>query len=170
MSTWLFGYGSLVWRPDFPFRNARDGYVVGWTRRFWQGSHDHRGVPGAPGRVVTLVREPKAICWGRAYEIDAPVWEQVARGLDHREKDGYVRHRERVRFEGGDEVEALVYVATPDNPSFLGDAPFEALVAQIRSAVGPSGTNVDYVLELSRALRAMGAADPHVDAIAEALS
>jgi cation transport regulator ChaC len=170
MSTWLFGYGSLVWRPDFPFLNARDGYVVGWTRRFWQGSHDHRGVPGAPGRVVTLVREPEAICWGRAYEIEASVWEQVARGLDHREKDGYVRHRERVCFEDGDEVEASVYVATPDNPSFLGDAPFEALVAQIRSAAGPSGSNVDYVLELSRALRAMGAADPHVDAIAEALS
>jgi len=170
MSTWLFGYGSLVWRPDFPFLNARDGYVVGWTRRFWQGSHDHRGVPGAPGRVVTLVREPDAICWGRAYEIEASVWEHVARGLDHREKDGYVRHRERVRFESGEAIEALVYVATPDNPSFLGDAPFESLVAQIRDAAGPTGTNVDYVLELARALRAMGAADPHVDAIAEALS
>lgn len=170
MSTWLFGYGSLVWRPDFPFLQARDGYVVGWTRRFWQGSHDHRGVPGAPGRVVTLVREEGAICWGRAYEIDAPVWEHVARGLDHREKDGYVRHRERVSFARDPQVEALVYVATPDNPSFLGDAPFDALVAQIRSAVGPSGTNVEYVLQLARALRAIGAADPHVDAIAEAVS
>ena len=63
-------------------------------------------------------------------------------------------------------VEAQVFVATADNPSFLGDAPLEALVAQIRAAVGPSGTNVEYVLELARALRAMGVSDPHVEELA----
>jgi glutathione-specific gamma-glutamylcyclotransferase len=169
MSTWLFGYGSLVWRPDFPFRRAEPGYVVGWTRRFWQGSHDHRGVPEAPGRVVTLVREPEATCWGVAYELEPAEMEAILRALDHREKDGYERHRQNVRLKTSGEVEALVYVATPTNPAFLGEASIDEIAAQVRDARGPSGSNVEYVLELARALRAMGAYDGHVEALAEAV-
>ena len=52
----IFGYGSLVWRPDLPHTEAHDGYIVGWVRRFYQGSPDHRGTPERPGRVATLLR------------------------------------------------------------------------------------------------------------------
>ena len=54
MNLWLFGYGSLIWRPDIEYLERRTARVHGWTRRFWQGSHDHRGVPGPASRFVEI--------------------------------------------------------------------------------------------------------------------
>jgi cation transport regulator ChaC len=67
---WIFGYGSLVWRPAFPHRRRRPASIRGFCRRFWQASTDHRGTPEAPGRVVTLIESPGDRCWGMAYEVD----------------------------------------------------------------------------------------------------
>jgi cation transport protein ChaC len=166
---WVFGYGSLVWRPAFAHRHREPAAIRHWTRRFWQGSTDHRGVPGKPGRVATLVPERDAVCWGMVYAVAPEDREGVLANLDHREKGGYARHRVPARLEGGGSVEALVYLATPENENFLGEAPLEAIAAQVRAAEGPSGPNVEYVVELARALAAMGASDPHVEALARLL-
>jgi cation transport regulator ChaC len=169
--TWIFGYGSLVWRPAMPFRERRGGTIRGWTRRFWQGSPDHRGRPGEPGRVVTLVPEPDAVCWGMGYRVDDADVARVLDELDFREQAGYQRHVETLWLDGGDDrVEALVYVAGAGNPNFLGPAPVEQIAAEARHSVGPSGPNRDYILRLADALREHGADDPHVFAIAELLA
>jgi cation transport regulator ChaC len=172
---WLFGYGSLIWKADFPFLERRPAHIRGWSRRFWQGSHDHRGTPEAPGRVVTLVRDPAAICHGMAYRITP----DVLGPLDVREKNGYLREVTRLVFEQDGEsgigdmpgiVEGLVYLATEDNAAFLGDAPLDAIAEQIATARGPSGPNSDYLLNLASALVQLGVEDTHVLELAERLS
>ncbi|WP_437786113.1 gamma-glutamylcyclotransferase [Sorangium sp. So ce1097] len=168
--TWIFGYGSLIWRPAFRFEQMAPGYVVGWARRFWQGSADHRGVPGAPGRVVTLVPEPGARCWGMAYRVAESELDEVLRALDHREKGGYARCDMPLTIvgdmESGAARTAIVYMATPDNPDYLGPAPLPVIAAQVLVSRGPSGSNVEYVLRLAEALAAMNADDEHVSELA----
>ena len=157
-SVWLFGYGSLIYKADFPFLERRPASIGGWTRRFWQGSHDHRGTESAPGRVVTLVPDADAVCHGMAYLVTP---EEFAH-LDHREKNGYLRLATKIRFEDGGSVEGLVYIATHENAAFLGPASEQAIAQQIAASRGPSGPNSEYLLELAKALRELGKDDPHV--------
>lgn len=168
---WIFGYGSLIWKPGFDFVEVQTGYIEGWARRFWQGSTDHRGIPEAPGRVVTLVRVPGEITWGRAYRIRGADSAAVLEQLDIREQGGYDRLKIPVYAHGGDVVttDALLYRATEDNPEFLGQADMNDMAKQIARSVGPSGTNIEYLLELHLALERLNVQDPHIDALVSAV-
>ncbi|KAF1996702.1 ChaC-like protein, partial [Amniculicola lignicola CBS 123094] len=97
---WLFGYGSLIWKPPPHYDQRVPGYIEGYVRRFWQASEDHRGTPEAPGRVVTLIdrahwdtltdhHEPPERVWGAAYHIPSAKVEEVRSYLDIREINGY---------------------------------------------------------------------------------
>ena len=163
MNLWLFGYGSLIWRPDIDYLDRRVARVRGWTRRFWQGSHDHRGLPHDPGRVVTLIPDADSHCDGMAYLVDQGTAEQTFIGLDHREKNGYERHQVVLEFsEFSETSEGLVYIAPIGNHAYLGPAPLTDMARQISRSSGPSGRNRDYLLELADALRALDAHDSHV--------
>ncbi|MDB5761547.1 MAG: AIG2-like family protein [Herminiimonas sp.] len=160
-SVWLFGYGSLIFKADFPFVERRPASIMNWTRRFWQGSHDHRGTEKSPGRVVTLIPRAGAICEGMAYLVTP----QVFGHLDHREKNGYLRFVTDMIFEDGSSAEGLVYIATKENAAYLGPASELDIARQIAASAGPSGRNRDYLTDLAGALRDLGKHDPHVFAI-----
>ncbi|SEN28084.1 Cation transport regulator ChaC [Duganella sp. CF517] len=176
-SVWLFGYGSLIYKADFPYLQRRPASIANWTRRFWQGSHDHRGTPEAPGRVVTIIEQAGAICHGMAYLVTPEVFAH----LDHREKNGYLRLATTITFDDGDSGSGddrtgragegndgngstigLVYIATPDNTAFLGEASEQEIARHIARSTGPSGPNSDYLNHLAHALRELGRHDQHV--------
>ncbi|MCU0656395.1 MAG: gamma-glutamylcyclotransferase [Polyangiaceae bacterium] len=162
--TWIFGYGSLIWRPSFPFEERRTALLRGFSRRFYQGSHDHRGTPEAPGRVVTLLEDPSASCLGVAYRISPQHLPAVLDHLDVREQNGYERLERPLALDPprGPTITALVYLAGPSNPAYLGPAPLAQIADQVRSAHGPSGPNIEYLLRLADALRELEAHDEHV--------
>lgn len=166
---WIFGYGSLIWKPGFVWEERREGFVEHWVRRFWQESTDHRGVPQAPGRVVTLVAERGARTWGAAYRIAGAHEAEVIAQLDHREKGGYTRHVVPVHGGSGELVtaQAVLWIGGPDNPNWAGPLDTEAIARIVATATGPSGTNLEYAVRLHEALHAMSAADDHVDAIVQ---
>ena len=163
-ATWIFGYGSLIWRPDIEFVRASPATLHGFYRRFWQGSHDHRGTPEQPGRVVTLIADNRAMCRGMAYLVANEVIAETFEKLDHREKNGYTRHAVKLDIDDNGEQlsQGLVYVAQPNNFAYLGSADNLAIAKQILHSSGPSGRNIDYLNELANALRAIDAVDEHV--------
>uniref|UniRef100_A0A2M4AYL2 glutathione-specific gamma-glutamylcyclotransferase n=1 Tax=Anopheles triannulatus TaxID=58253 RepID=A0A2M4AYL2_9DIPT len=170
---WIFGYGSLVWKADFPFKEKRTGYIKGFLRRFYQNSIDHRGTFDRPGRVVTLIHSenPESRVWGMGYRIAGNEKAEVLQHLDHREKNGYERHR--VQFypypwsaeQLNDPQPILLYVATHDNPSFAGlHDTLEQIAEQALGAVGQSGRNPEYIYKLAEAMHQLypGEQDEHL--------
>ncbi|MFT6307334.1 MAG: cation transport protein ChaC, partial [Halioglobus sp.] len=107
---WVFGYGSLIWRPGFAFAEKRLATVVGYRRRFCQASHDHRGTPDRPGRVVTLSPDSDSQCEGMAFKLEESV-EDVLKLLDIREQDGYERQSLALTFRDGSIEQGVTWIA-----------------------------------------------------------
>lgn len=159
---WVFGYGSIIWRPAFPYIVARPALIRGWRRRFWQGSPDHRGTPERPGRVVTLVADPHAICHGLAFDTGDHDTPEIIESLDVRESGGYARLAVDVEFADGTRTAATTWVAPPDNRNFLGPAALDDVVRQVAASAGASGHNTEYVMRLAQALRELEIVDDEV--------
>ncbi|KAH8775636.1 ChaC-like protein-domain-containing protein [Diaporthe sp. PMI_573] len=179
---WLFGYGSLIWKPPPHFDRRIPGWVTGYVRRFWQASQDHRGTPEAPGRVVTLIErsfwetlpDPHSSAdkvWGVAYRIEAEHVEEVKEYLDIREINGYTIHYTPFCPASNPEkpIRTLVYIGTPDNDQFVGPQDIQALAGHIYLSEGPSGLNRDYLLGLDKALQELSpeSGDEHVTDLSE---
>ncbi|KAK3383853.1 ChaC-like protein-domain-containing protein [Lasiosphaeria ovina] len=188
---WLFGYGSLIWKPPPHFDRRIPGWVTGYVRRFWQASEDHRGTPEAPGRVVTLIERPywetltdhhdsaPDRVWGVAYRILPDRVAEVKEYLDIREINGYSIHYTPFHpaselhphpavspqaTQPGAPIQALVYIGTPDNDQFVGPQDPQQLAEHIYLSEGPSGQNRDYLWGLEKALDGLSpeSGDEHV--------
>ncbi|KAJ8594390.1 ChaC-like protein [Rhizopogon salebrosus TDB-379] len=185
----VFGYGSLIFKPPPHVQSQISGFLKGYVRRFAQKSHDHRGTPENPGRVVTLIHKEdwdhisqsdafpnEDIVWGVAYTIDPAYEAEVRDYLDYREKDGYTMETLDIyTVENGEEKiaihDAYCYVGRPDNPSFIGSEALEDLAQRIWASVGPSGANKEYLYCLANAVRELAPTsyDSHLFALEERL-
>lgn len=174
-SLWIFGYGSLVWKPDFVYKRRKVGYIKGYKRRFWHGDDFHRGNKEKPGRVATLVEDQEACTWGVAYEVPESQMEESLQYLNIREVmlGGYIT--EIVEFTPKEKSHspllALVYIATSDNPIYLGPASDVEIAAQISISRGKTGHNIEYLLRLAEFMRLCcpGVEDEHLFSIEAAL-
>lgn len=163
-SLWIFGYGSLVWKPDFKYKRSKVGYIQGYKRRFWHGDNFHRGNDELPGRVVTLIEDDDEATWGVAFEVAGSQVEESLKYLNVRETvcGGYMTKMVDFFTEEEDQppVQALVYIATSDNPLYLGPASPEEIGAQIALCRGKTGHNLEYLLRLAEFMRS---SCPHVE-------
>jgi cation transport protein ChaC len=166
---WVFGYGSLMWRPGFAYARRCKALLRGWRRSLCVYSHVHRGSPERPGLVLGLDRG--GACPGVAFEVDAALREATIRYLREREQvtSVYLERVAPVTLECGDRVLALTYVADRLHGQYAGRLDREAMFEYVRAGQGQSGANVEYVLETYDHLRDAGVRDPDLEWLAAKL-
>jgi glutathione-specific gamma-glutamylcyclotransferase len=158
-SLWVFGYGSLMWRPGFSYARRCKAMLRGWRRSLCVYSHVYRGSPERPGLVLGLDRG--GACPGVAFEVDSALRETTIRYLREREQATavYLERMAPITLECGERVFALTYVADRLHRQYAGRLNREAMLAYVRAGSGKSGDNVEYVLETYDHLHAMGVRD-----------
>ena len=169
---YIFGYGSLCWRPDFPYISSHPAYIVGYHRRFYQGSPDHRGTEQSPGRVVTLVQQREGVVYGVVYLVHREQVKTVLDYLDVREQGGYdcvhvTAYLHKPAHGLPQSTAALTYLATESNRHYLGPASDDVIADTIASSEGPSGRNSEYLFRLAEWMEAVGVRDEHVERLCE---
>lgn len=167
---WVFGYGSLMWRPGFRFVERHRAQLHGYHRSLCVFSHVHRGTPDAPGLVLGLDRGGR--CRGIAFRIAA---EDAAATLDYlREREQatavYLERYVRVHLDDGRRVRALTFVADRGHAQYAGRLPEADVMRLVRQGVGLSGANPDYVRSTHEHLMEIGVSDPILARIAAALA
>ena len=156
---WVFGYGSLMWRPGFPFLERRRAVHHGRRRAFCIYSVHHRGTPARKGLVLGLAHGGAVI--GAAYRVDEADWPSTYAYLIDREQptETYVEHYAATRLNDGRLVQALTFLSDRGHPQWAGNLSLEAQAGLIAGAAGLSGRNVDYLVDLVTHLRVEGIAD-----------
>ena len=166
---WVFGYGSLMWRPGFPFVERRPARLQGYHRALCVLSHVHRGTPDKPGLVLGLDRGGR--CRGVVFRVAATERAATLHYLREREQvtSVYLERWLPVQVEGGDRVRAVGYVVDRQHPQYARGASFAETLALVRQGQGVSGANADYVRSTDAHLASMGVIDPLLRQLTQAL-
>jgi glutathione-specific gamma-glutamylcyclotransferase len=166
---WVFAYGSLMWRPGFPFVDRCDARIRGYHRALCVLSHVHRGTPERPGLVLGLDRGGS--CRGVAFRIAEADDAETIAYLRAREQATavYLERRVEAWLDDGRVVTALAYVVDRGHRQYAGRLPEERLLSLVRNGIGQSGANPDYVRSTHDHLVAMGVVDPVLARLAAAL-
>jgi cation transport protein ChaC len=166
---WIFGYGSLMWRPGFPYLHSAPAVLDGYHRSFCVYSHIWRGTVEKPGLVLGLT--PGGSCRGVAFEIKPEDQAEVLDYLHDRELGTYAYQPVTlpVALSGSESaVGAYCFVADTAHPQYAGDLPQDQAVAMIMEASGKGGLNRDYLINTIKELDRHGYAEPQLrDLLAE---
>ena len=166
---WVFGYGSLMWRPGFRYRDSGPARLYGFSRRLCLWSIHYRGTPEKPGLVVGLI--PGGSCHGMAFQVEENYREETLRYLHDREMTSYAYRPivKSVYLENGNKVEALTFVSKKDHKQFASLNSDNEIINIVKGAEGPMGTNADYVINTVTHLEKAGIHDSRLYRIANRL-
>jgi cation transport protein ChaC len=164
---WVFGYGSLMWRPGFVYEEAVPGVLHGAHRSLCIYSWVHRGTQDRPGLVLGLDRG--GACRGMAFRVAGHRREEVIAYLRAREQATlvYLEAERRVRLADAARrlVPAITYLVDRSHEQYAGVLPLERQVDIVKGAVGQSGANPDYVLNTVSHLRELNIHDSGLEAL-----
>jgi len=168
---WVFGYGSLIWRPGFDHLERHPARLIGAHRALCVFSHVHRGTPERPGLVLGL--DLGGACRGVAYRVAASKRAEVIAYLRAREQATSV-YRETLRSvtlltEPERRISALVYMIDRGHRQYAGRLDLATQLQLVRQGHGQSGQNRDYVLATVQALETLGLYDRDLHLLAEKL-
>jgi len=165
---WVFGYGSLMWNPGFPYEESVHALLPGFHRRFCVRSTIYRGTPERPGLVLGI--DGGGDCSGMAFRVAAARREEVLAYLFEREMRSYVYTPSWVSVTiAGSSTLALTFVVRRNHQQFVCMSDDE-MVNIIASSAGANGSNFDYLQNTVRALHALGVPDPALDTLYAAVS
>jgi cation transport protein ChaC len=168
---WVFGYGSLMWRPGFDHVEAVPARLAGAHRSLCVYSWVHRGTKAHPGLVLGL--DHGGACRGVAYRVATVHRDRVIAYLRERElvTDVYREVERPVALQDRPgPVMALAYVVDREHVQYAGNLPREQLLEYVRDSVGRSGRNAEYVVNTVRHLRSVGIRDATLEWLAEKLA
>jgi cation transport protein ChaC len=159
---WVFGYASLIWRPEFEAAEERAATVHGWHRALAMRSRINRGTPECPGLVFALV--PGGSCRGRAYRIEqARVETELARLWARVMPSGVYDPKWLACRTPGGVVRGLAFTLSRRSPSHTGRLPENELLEIFRTANGRYGSTLAYLVETAHSLRSCGIRDRDVE-------
>jgi cation transport protein ChaC len=166
---WVFGYGSLIWRPGFAHVETRRARLYGFRRSLCVRSYRHRGTEQRPGLVLGLDRGGS--CVGLAFRVPGALRDEVVTYLRERElvTHVYLERMLPVSLDGGERVSALTYVVDRKHAQYAGSLDAEQAAGIVSGAVGYSGPNEDYVLNTVAHLKGLRIRDPWLEDVASRL-
>lgn len=161
---WVFGYGSLMWKPGFAFVEKSQALVQGYKRDLCILSHIFRGTPDRPGLVMGLCHG--GTCQGMAFKIAQEHKEQVFAYLHKREMPNNVYRPAwlDVTLASQENVQAYSFISQPDHPQFVSHLSIEERLVFLKQGLGKGGSSIDYLKNTRAHLQNLGITDPILEA------
>lgn len=166
---WVFGYGSLIWNPEFPVAEQSVARLPGFHRSFCMRSIHHRGTETDPGLVLALDAADTAFCDGVAFRVTPGEETATIEALREREliSSAYLEAAHHVQLTDGRRVAAVTYVVDRHHVQYCGNLPLEEQAQIISQAVGGRGPNTEYLWNTEAHLREIGLEDADLTWLAQ---
>lgn len=162
---WIFGYGSLLWRPGFEYVERRVATLRGYNRSFCMSSIHYRGTHEVPGLVLALDPDHSGECHGVGFKVAPELAEETMAYLREREliSSAYVEKVHEITFKDGEMAEAVCYVMDQSHVQYSGGLSLEEQAIIIAKAVGSAGPNDEYLFNTVTHLVELGISDPDLE-------